>query len=103
MSSSVQYKSTDVKRSQIQGRGGKCLPQARNLKISSFRGLHKIGLKLRDSKSERDKFVEDPVKYLEDAGISVPSELEVQLRNQAFSLETVLTGKHDPVAAIPVA
>jgi hypothetical protein len=67
------------------------------------RNLHTMSNKLRESSTERQKFVANPVEYLRGAGISVPREFEVNLRNQAFSIETVLGGMHNPVAAIAVA
>lgn len=67
------------------------------------RNLHTLSNRLRESTTERQKFVANPVEYLRSAGISVPREFEVNLRNQAFSVETVLGGMHNPVAAIAVA
>ncbi len=73
------------------------------MSISSLQGLHSAGLKLRKSQTERDRFVNDPVKYLKTAGLELPLEFATELRTQAFRINEVLSGKHDPVASIAVA
>jgi len=78
-------------------------PRKQTFTISSVQKLHAAGMKLQQSATERNKFANDPVRYLSAAGFKVPTELVTELRTSAFRINEVLTGKHNPVAAIAVA